>query len=40
MIARRFHIAVKRFGLNQDSRPLLLGKFKRPERPGDQLKLL
>ncbi len=40
MIARRFHIAVKRFGLNQDSRPLLLGKFKRPGRVGDQLRLL
>jgi DNA repair photolyase len=40
MIARRFHLAVKRFGLNQDSRPLLLGKFKRPPRTGDQLSFL
>ena len=27
MIARRFQIAVKRFGLNQESRPLLLNKI-------------
>jgi DNA repair photolyase len=40
MIARRFHLAVKRVGLNRDSKPLLLGKFKRPERAGDQLRLL
>jgi DNA repair photolyase len=40
MIARRFHMAVKRIGLNKDSRPLLLGKFKPPPRAGDQLKLL
>jgi DNA repair photolyase len=40
MIARRFQMAAKRFGLNQDSRPLLLNKFKRPERAGDQLSLL
>jgi DNA repair photolyase len=40
MIARRFQLAVKRFGLNRESRPLLLGKFRRPERPGDQLRLL
>ena len=40
MIARRFHMAVKRIGLNKDSRPLLLGKFKPPPRSGDQLKLL
>src|SRR5215469_6796827 len=35
MIARRFHLAVKRLRLNHDSRPLLLGKFKRPPRTGD-----
>src|SRR5579871_1699166 len=40
MIARRFHMAVKRYGLNRDSRPLTLAKFKRPERAGDQLRLL
>jgi DNA repair photolyase len=40
MIARRFHLAVKRFGLNQDSKPLLLGKFRRPPRAGDQLSFL
>ena len=40
MIARRFHMAVKRLGLNKVSRPLLLGKFKPPPRAGDQLKLL
>ena len=40
MIARRFHMAVKRFGLNREQRPLLIGKFKRPERAGDQLTLL
>ena len=40
MIARRFRMAVKRLGLNREQRPLLLGKFKKPERSGDQLKLL
>ncbi|MEI9989633.1 MAG: PA0069 family radical SAM protein [Rhizomicrobium sp.] len=39
MIARRFHMAVKRLGLNQNSRPLSLAKFKRPPRTGDQLSL-
>jgi len=39
MIARRFHLAVKRLGLNQPSRPLDIGKFKRPTRQGDQLAL-
>ena len=40
MIARRFHMAVKKLGLNAESRPLLLGKFKPPPRAGDQLSLL
>jgi DNA repair photolyase len=40
MIARRFHMAVKRLGLNKEQRPLLLGKFKPPPRAGDQLSLL
>jgi DNA repair photolyase len=40
MIARRFHLAVKRYGLNQNSRPLDVTKFKRPPRAGEQLSLL
>lgn len=40
MIAKRFHMAAKRFGLNQETRPLLLSKFKVPARAGDQLSLL
>ena len=39
MIARRFHMAVKRLGLNQQSRPLTLSKFRRPPKTGDQLSL-
>ncbi|MEJ0025449.1 MAG: PA0069 family radical SAM protein [Rhizomicrobium sp.] len=39
MIARRFHMAVKRLGLNKDPRPLTLAKFKRPPKAGDQLSL-
>jgi len=39
MIARRFHLAVKRLGLNQPSRPLDIAKFKKPARGGDQLAL-
>ncbi|MBN9590496.1 MAG: PA0069 family radical SAM protein [Alphaproteobacteria bacterium] len=39
MMARRFHMAVKRLGLNQPSRPLALGKFRRPPQSGDQLAL-
>jgi DNA repair photolyase len=39
MMARRFHMAVKRLGLNQPSRPLSLAKFKKPARLGDQLSL-
>jgi DNA repair photolyase len=40
MIARRFHMAVKRFGLNKPSRPLDISKFRKPPRAGDQLSLL
>jgi DNA repair photolyase len=40
MIARRFHMAVKRLELNKEAKPLLLGKFRRPARAGDQLSLL
>jgi DNA repair photolyase len=40
MIARRFHLAVRRFGLNIDHRPLDTRQFKRPAQPGQQLELL
>jgi DNA repair photolyase len=40
MIARRFHMAVRRFGLNQDRPPLSTEKFRRPPRADDQLRLL
>jgi len=40
MLARRFHMAVKRFGLNRDSRPLDISKFQKPPRLGEQLSLL
>ncbi len=40
MLARRFHMAVKRFGLNQPRAPLDTTRFKRPPRPGEQLALL
>ncbi len=39
MIAKRFHMAVKRYGLNMERRPLTLAKFRRPPRTGDQLSL-
>ncbi len=39
MMARRFHMAVKRLGLNKPSRPLDTAKFRRPPRSGDQLAL-
>jgi len=39
MLARRFHLAVKRLGMNQPSKPLDIGKFKLPPRAGDQLAL-
>ena len=40
MMARRFHMAVKKLGLNLPSRPLSINSFRRPERLGDQLSLL
>jgi len=40
MIARRFHLAVKRLGLNKESRPLDLGQFRKPVQTGEQLALL
>jgi DNA repair photolyase len=39
MIARRFHMAVKRLELNKDLKPLRTNLFKPPPRPGDQLAL-
>jgi DNA repair photolyase len=39
MIARRFHLAVKRLKLNREVRPLTLAKFRKPARTGDQLSL-
>jgi DNA repair photolyase len=39
MMARRFHMAVRRLGLNQPSKPLTLSRFRRPPRSGDQLAL-
>ncbi len=39
MMARRFHMAVKRLGLNQESRPLCVTKFRKPPAAGDQLSL-
>jgi hypothetical protein len=39
VMARRFHMAVKRLGLNQSPSPLAVHKFKRPSRLGDQLAL-
>ena len=40
MISRRFHLAVRRFGLNAEHRPLDTKQFKRPAQPGQQLELL
>ncbi len=40
MIARRFHLAVKRLGLNRQSAPLVLNRFRRPRALGEQLALL
>jgi DNA repair photolyase len=40
VIARRFHLAVKKLGLNQPSKPLVINSFRRPPRIGDQLSLL
>ncbi|HLY04492.1 MAG TPA: PA0069 family radical SAM protein [Rhizomicrobium sp.] len=40
MIGRRFQMAVKRLGLNQERTPLATNLFRRPAKSGDQLKLL
>jgi len=40
MIARRFHLAVKRLGLNRESASLSLGQFRRPIQAGEQMALL
>jgi DNA repair photolyase len=40
MIARRFHLAVKRLGLNREHLPLVLNRFERPRKLGEQLALL
>jgi DNA repair photolyase len=39
MIARRFHLAVKKLGLNRPSKPLNIERFRRPVRHGEQLGL-
>jgi DNA repair photolyase len=39
MLAKRFQMAVKRSGLNKDSKPLSLARFSVPPRTGDQLSL-
>ena len=40
LMAKRFHMAVKRLGLNKPRKPLETHSFKRPPRIGDQLSLL
>ena len=40
LIARRFHMAVKRLGLNRQPHRLVPNRFKRPARLGEQLALL
>ncbi len=40
MIARRFHLAARRYGLDAPGKALDLTKFKRPARAGEQLALL
>jgi DNA repair photolyase len=40
MIARRFRLATRRLGLNGETRPLLLNRFRPPPRLGEQLSLL
>jgi DNA repair photolyase len=39
MMARRFHLAVKRLGLNRPHPPLDAGQFRRPQQAGDQMTL-
>src|SRR6185312_8462394 len=40
LMKRRFHLAAKKLGLNQEHRPLAINSFRRPPRIGDQLSLL
>jgi len=40
MVAKRFHMAVKKLGLNQPSKPLAINNFRSPPRIGDHLSLL
>ncbi len=40
LIAKRFHMAVKRLGLNRENQPLVLNRFRRPAQLGEQLALL
>ena len=40
MIAKRFHMAVKRLGLNRENTPLVVNRFQRPRALGEQLALL
>jgi DNA repair photolyase len=40
MIAQRFHLAVRRLGLNCEARPLDPSQFRKPARSGEQLALL
>lgn len=39
MMARRFHLAVKRLGLNRPGTPLDVSQFRRPQQAGDQMAL-
>jgi DNA repair photolyase len=39
VMARRFHMAVRRLGMNRPGTPLAVHKFRRPVRTGDQLAL-
>src|SRR5271170_6071904 len=40
MMANRFHMAVRKLGLNQPGKSLTINSFRRPPRIGDQLSLL
>jgi DNA repair photolyase len=40
LIARRFHMAARRLGLNREHRPLALNRFRPPPRVGEQFALL
>lgn len=39
IIRKRWEVACRRFGLNQDRRPLDLSRFRPPPKTGDQLAL-